>query len=1038
MTWLVICAAVLSHVIVADDFGADANFTAYSSTGSESSSGGGSAGGLAGGSGSGSAGGSGSGSAGGSGSSSGGGSGSGSGSSSSISASEVSAAADVSSTPSTSSTTESTSSTAVALAPTTAATASVSPETQDQALAEAVTSPAVASTTSASDTQAQAAQALQVGTQSYPSSTSSTASQSSTQNASSGSSTSSGSATSSADDTEVQSIREALFQEAQSPGVKIMPQTLYAFYEWIVKRQVSRDLVNALYDPGGVKSIRRNLAVMSGAVTLGQPVASTYPIMYTDMILTNLNIQPPPKLKSLNVLVSDILTNMCFPNVNISSSPTKYPYDYTTPKDNLLNNKSRLGYHAGLLVDAASLGSNDTPLGKMAQQFIYLNALSYQLKSCSSNYAQTTSSTSSSSGISSVIGSVGTGSGSGQSGQYLSISQNTWSSINSTIANISSTTNLTDLLVSPTYTTPTLVTCNGSFSLSSNEKNIKNDATGNGFPGILNVLNYYIGNNSNFINTDISKAKEAVLSNRMPSSDVGNMDALGCMSAATSYGDQAVILCYKANIAYIEVIQQFARVKANNPNIMTQGFASSTDGSTFVKNMAKTVGQSVKTLKDILPVMVVEQVMGKAPPNNSMVMQMIPSASIANLPALTGSAVSDLFNYTAPQVSSTPINTAGSSSATPSIKDLITAQPPIPADISAITSSMTSEPDFSPYLQYTGVYSIANGPTNSQSASSDSVQNILASMSSQSFMDTLLNAQGSSVYFNSLPFPTDTVDITSGIGTQWVAVAGGFYRFNDSLATQSMSSTSTAFWPYATLPASNTQLVIVPNTLSMMKTLGKNRSQYLTKLSTALKTQEQNQSHQASVISLTSTIMTKYKNERSIMYQFAPRQSANGLQAQDNIARTPTQMLIEGAQWRLNPEFGWQKAVALWDTNELLREMLYLMVEQNSLITRLVLDGQDMKLMKAVDIYTQSANSSPMGGPSNTIDTNVDNYVTGTSGRKDMSDPSAMAQETQDQMQESMQAAANITPTSLAPAGAPSSATAALASIPTSSTTPTS
>lgn len=1010
MTWLVICAAVLSHAIAADDFNADRNFTPYSSTGSGSSLADSSAGGSAGGS------------AGSSGSSSGG--------SSSSNAVAASAAADISTSSTTSSTAESTSSTAVALAPAAASTAAVSPEAQDDALSAAVTSPAVVSTTSTAETQAQAVQALQAGAQSLPSSTSSTTSQSSAQNASSDSSTSS------SDDTQVQSIREALFQEAPSPGVKIMPQTLYAFYEWMVKRQVSRDLVHALYDPFGVKSVRRNTAVMSGAMVLGQPVALTYPTMYTDMILMNLNIQSPPKLKALNVLVSDILTNLCFPHVNISSSGNnnsssgnnKYPYEYTTPQGNILNNKSRLGYHAGLLVDAASLGSNDTPLGKMVQQFIYLNALSYQFKSCSSNYTQTNSSTSTSSGISSVIGSMGTGSG--QSGQYFSIPQNTWSNISKNISSTSSTTTLSQLLVPPTYTAPALVTCNGSFTLSSNEKDIKNDATGNGFPGILNVLNYYIVNNSNFANTDISQAKEAVMSNRMPPSDVGNMDALQCMNAATSYGEQATILCYKANIAYIEVIQEFTRVKASNSTIMTAGFGSSSaDGLTFVKNMSKKVDQAVSSLKNILPVMVVYQLMEKAPPSKAMVTQMVPSASISALPALTGSAVGELFDVS-PQVSNTPANTSGSSSATSFIKDRITGQFPVPEDISAITSSMTSESDFGPHLQYTGVYSIANGPTNSQSASSDSVQNILASMSSQSFMDTLLNAQGSSVYFNGVPFPTDTFNITSSSGIQWVSIAGAFYRFTDSSAQQSTSSSPS--WPFALLPGTNPQVVIVPNTLSMMKTLGEKRSQYLTKLSTALKTQEKNQSHNASVGSFTSTIMTNYRNDRSIMQQFTPRQSANGLQAQDNIAKTPTQILIDGAQWRFNPEFGWQKAVAMWDTNELLREMLYLMVEQNGLITRLVLDGQDMKLMKAVDVYTQLVNSSPMGGPSNTIDTNVENYVTGTNSRKDMSDPSAMAQETQDQVQESMQAATSVTPASVAPPGLNPSATAVLASLPSS------
>ena len=190
--------------------------------------------------------------------------------------------------------------------------------------------------------------------------------------------------------------------------------------------------------------------------------------------------------------------------------------------------------------------------------------------------------------------------------------------------------------------------------------------------------------------------------------------------------------------------------------------------------------------------------------------------------------------------------------------------------------------------------------------------------------------------------------------------------------------------------------------------------------------------HDDSVQSLALTQIKNYEYDRSVQYNFkitdpggttsaGSESGAGGTQSY-----TPMQILAETSRWRLNPSYGWRNSVAHMDSNELMREMLYIMSENQVITMRLVSALEDMKLMQSVEFYNNGGSTAnAMGmGPLSDIIGNIVNYTAGSSATQSYSNVQQAQEDSSATIAESMSAASSLNVSSAVSSALPASPSA--------------
>jgi hypothetical protein len=246
-------------------------------------------------------------------------------------------------------------------------------------------------------------------------------------------------------------------------------------------------------------------------------------------------------------------------------------------------------------------------------------------------------------------------------------------------------------------------------------------------------------------------------------------------------------------------------------------------------------------------------------------------------------------------------------------------------------------------------------------------KDIDVTMSASSFMLSLLHGDLSTSYFNNLPVPANKMDKNTTY--QVVPYAGSFFKIQDNPDN----------YPYAVIDGTN---VAIPETNTSVKKMSALRKKFAMGMSDAMAKTKKLMAHDDAIRSLAIGHVRKHLDDRSMLYSFEVKGSNNETRT---VSKTPQELLVETAMWRLDPESHCQSQVLGMSNNELMRELLYLMIEQNINVTRLLLETQDIKMMKAMTLYQQSS-GNPMGGPSQEVTTNITNYVDGASSSMSVQD----------------------------------------------------
>lgn len=855
-------------------------------------------------------------------------------------------------------------------------------ETQQQVLSSAAASATPQSA-------ANAVSASQMSTLSYP-----TTDDGSAANTGS-SSTKSSSDNNGSLDGGVTNIRTALFGSSQeSADQKLTEDTLYRYYQWVMVRQEAASLRKSFADPLGTKTLGHSLDIMLSSLDPAQSVLGTYSLVYGDTMNWGLQVNADPLILPMNMLVSQLLSAILFPVVQPNSDLTGYTY--ATPDQNLTNNKGNLSYHAQQLAESVS---KQSAVATLAQHYIYLSALGLQLKSCAVNYQPATNSSSASSAsssISALTNSLGASSG-GTNSSYFLIPPDT---------DLSTYTNG---LTGMTPVTCSANICAGGSGQGCPPVGSNYDAQGNGFPGILNVLNILSQSISVNPQSDAVAAEHAsmVLLSNQQYKGTDLPDVLGCMNAVTLFGEKAIIKCQAANVAVVDMMSAYYLEKTNQSNLggdlNAQGISSgTTDGLNFVKKMGGKVGIAIKRLNDLMPIVAASAIYQSS--YQYFLTQVIPSATLAHMPAQELSELNRVYS-SAPPASVRP---SGYQEWFNKLMSKITAMTPAPKGELGAPSRTTAP------LTWMGSQFLFG----QQADSND----LLVAMSSQSFVESLLNAVMSTPYVAGLPIPKNTVD-SQGRLYQWVSLAGSFYLLSSDGVTGSWFRSKTL----NTTGATKYQIAV--SSASAGESMWNQRKTYLAALSKAVAQQNNIVMHDASVQSWALTQIKNYEYERSVQYNYRINH-AKGDSSSDGASTqsyTPMQILTEVGRWRLNPSYRWRESLDRMDTDQLLRELLYLVSEQQLMMTRLILDVEDMKLMKSVDFYNNGASTANnMGmGPLADIQANINNYVAGSSSSSSFSTSNMqqMQEDAQQSMSDSLQSAQSLDATSAVNSMLPSSLT---------------
>lgn len=964
----ILLAVFLSNSLLAsyNPFSSDPNYTPVNSlkagsgasgngSGSDASGGGSGGGGSGGGSGGGGSGGA----------SGGSGSGGGSGSSGSSSGAANNNPDDVSTTPSDGSSN------------------AVSSSSQDTASVSSMASSEDAtSATTAASTQTQQSVLSAAATSATPSSeTGSTAEQvaalssptEDTTSADDSGSSSTGGSNTQADEATVTGIRTALFGAVgDSSQTKLSEDTLYRYYQWMVMRQEAHNLRKSISDPLGTKILGNSLDVMLGTLDPTKPILGTYNLIYGATMSWGLQVNPDPIMLPMNLLVSQLLNATLFPLIQPSDDASNYVY--SSPTQNLENNKSTLSYHAQQV--SSFLSSSQTPISNIAQNYIYLASLGMQLNSCSANYlpAQTTTSSSSATALSNLTSSLGSTSGANANTYYL-VPQGTDLS--------TYTSGLTDM----TAVTCSTNICSGGSGQGCPAVGTNYDAQGNGFPGILNVLN--ILNQAMPVNVQAdslaSENASMVLINNQQYLGTDLPDLLSCMDSASIFGEKAIMKCQIANVAVVDLMVAYNNEKVNQSNLggdlNAQGISSGRDdGLGFVNKMKAKTAIVMKRLNDLMPIMATSAIYQAS--YSYFLTQAIPSHTVSRM------ATQNLSNFNTLFTTAPPVSPSAKSVSDGSISAKYSSMSPVPS-ADQITQIRTGAP-----VTWTGSSFLFGEDADSN--------DLLVTMSSQSFIESLLKSTMSTPYVIGLPIPKNTVD-TAGRMYQWVSVAGSYFLLSSDGTTGSwfLSKTLNA--------SSGSKYQVAVNSSTAGEAMWNKRKGFLASLSKAISAQNDIILKDSSVQSWALTQIKNYEYERSVQYTFKVN-DPNGSATTQNY--TPIQILMENSRWRLNPSYGWRNSVGRMDSNELMREMLYIMSENQVVMTRLLLDVEDIKLMKSVDFYNNGASTAnSMGmGPLSDMRSSIKNYVSGTSSSISTSNMEQTQEDSEQNIADSMSAAGSVDP----------------------------
>lgn len=826
--------------------------------------------------------------------------------------------------------------------------------TQQSVLSSAVSSPVPSSTSSSSQ---------QVASLAVPTSSSITSEIASQTNSSDNKNQAAGSSS-------VSDIRTALFGDSKATVKdKLGEETLYRYYQWVVMRQEASNLRKSLSDPFGTKSLNYGLDVMLGSLDPTQPVLGTYSLIYGDTMNRGLQVNPNPMILPMNLLVSQLLNAALFPVIQPTSDLSNYTY--SQPAQNLASNKSNLSFHAQEISDVIVKSPN---MLNLSQNYIYLAALAMQLKSCSANYvpAQSNSSSSGISTINSLTQALGSQTGSSVN-YYLVPTGSDLSTYSSGLTGM------------------TAVTCNANICVGGQGQGCPSvgsnyDAQGNGFVGILNLLSIISQNISVNPQSAVIASENAAMAllNNQKYTGSDLPDALQCMNSASIFGDKAIIKCQAANVAVIDLLYAYSAEKQkqikNGGDLTSQGIISGrADGLGFVNKMSAKSAIVVKKLNDLMPIMATSAIYQAG--YKYFLAQVIPSHSIAKMSAQDVNNLNSIFS-SSPQTSA-------------AFKDNT-----IFNDILNKTALIEPVPSYEQQISSRNASPISWQGSNFLFGEKASSNDLLISMSSASFVESLLNAVMSTPYVAGLPIPKNTVD-NNGRLYQWVSLAGSFYL----LSSDGVSGSWFLSKPLSSSRASKSYQIAVSSS-SFGENMWNQRKNYLNALSKAISQQNNIIMHDSSVQSWALTQIKNYEYERSVQYSYKVNNS------NDVQNYTPIQILTESSRWRLNPTYGWRNSLDLMDTNELLREMLYIMSENQVVMTRLMLDIEDMKLMQSVDFYNNGASgANNMGmGPLSDIQNNISSYVNGYSTGMSTSNMQDMQEQAQQNIANSIAAAQSVNP----------------------------
>ena len=123
-----------------------------------------------------------------------------------------------------------------------------------------------------------------------------------------------------------------------------------------------------------------------------------------------------------------------------------------------------------------------------------------------------------------------------------------------------------------------------------------------------------------------------------------------------------------------------------------------------------------------------------------------------------------------------------------------------------------------------------------------------------------------------------------------------------------------------------------------------------------------------------------------VMYDFVAERSTV-VKTEKGVGVTPMQILVHTGTWRLNTD--WPQYIEKASQENILREIAFMLAEQQSLITQQLIELKTIKFLNAISASHLPKPFSSMGGRSN-INDEIGNYVAGQMININYMDPNAI------------------------------------------------
>ncbi len=125
-----------------------------------------------------------------------------------------------------------------------------------------------------------------------------------------------------------------------------------------------------------------------------------------------------------------------------------------------------------------------------------------------------------------------------------------------------------------------------------------------------------------------------------------------------------------------------------------------------------------------------------------------------------------------------------------------------------------------------------------------------------------------------------------------------------------------------------------------------------------------------------------------VMHDFAAERSTS-LKTSAGFSITPMQIILQNGSWRLR-DSQWSNSIKTMDNDNLLREIAYMLAEQQFLMTEQLVALKEIKFLKAMSSMTEAEVPSFGSGSMSGIKNQITNYIAGRDIHPDMTDPAAI------------------------------------------------